>query len=77
MISKSTLDMMYPYEWTTFTAKISALGQPSSENCNAQNLKLLLIFTGFICMYYCPGSWPDRKSVYMDGLPPEDLIVWS
>jgi hypothetical protein len=36
--------------WTTFTAKISALGQPSSENCDAQQIApktLLLTITNF------------------------------
>jgi hypothetical protein len=49
-ISKSTLDMMYSYMMTTFTAKISALGQPSSEYCNAQQIApktLLLTLTNF------------------------------
>jgi hypothetical protein len=49
-ISTSTLNMMYPYMWTTFTAKISALGQPSSEYCNAQQIApktLLLTLTNF------------------------------
>jgi hypothetical protein len=49
-ISKSTLGMMYPYMWTTFTAKISAPGQPSSEHCNTQQIApktVLLTLTNF------------------------------
>jgi hypothetical protein len=49
-ITKSSFDMMYAYMWTTFTAKISALGQPSSEYCNAQQIApktLLLTLTNF------------------------------
>jgi hypothetical protein len=36
--------------WTTFTAKISALGQPSSEYCNTQQIApktVLLTHTNF------------------------------
>jgi hypothetical protein len=39
--------MMYPYKWTTFTAKISALGQPSSEYCNAQQIVVTLVAISF------------------------------
>jgi hypothetical protein len=49
-VSKSTLDMMYAYQWTTFTANIRALGQPSTEYCNAQQIApktLLLTLTNF------------------------------